>query len=92
MTTSNSELIGLNLWQTTLKRAFDILFSLLGLVVFWWVILISWFLASVDTRSNGFFLQKRVGFKGKIFRVIKIKTMRSTPFFSSNVTRLEIHE
>jgi lipopolysaccharide/colanic/teichoic acid biosynthesis glycosyltransferase len=43
--------------------------------------------ASIDTRSNGFFIQKRVGRHGKIFRVVKMKTMRPIASFETTVTR-----
>ena len=57
------------------KRTFDIIFSFLGLILLSWVILLSWLIASIETKSNGFFFQKRVG-KNKIgFNIIKIKTM-----------------
>jgi len=72
--------------QAVLKRAFDIIFSAFGLIVFWWLIFISWILASIDTRSNGFFVQKRVGLEGKIFNVIKIKTMRPTKCKGTTIT------
>jgi len=58
-----------------IKRTFDIVFSLIALILFFPVILISWFIASIETRSNGFFLQKRIGKHAKEFSVIKIKTM-----------------
>ncbi|MEO1923881.1 MAG: sugar transferase, partial [Nautiliaceae bacterium] len=41
----------------------------------WPIILIAWIIATVETKSNGFFLQKRVGQNGKLFTIIKIKTM-----------------
>ncbi len=57
------------------KRLFDIVFSFIGLFFTWPVILIAWLVASIETRSNGFFLQKRVGKDGKLFTIIKVKTM-----------------
>ena len=57
------------------KRLFDIVFSFIGLFFTWPVILIAWLVASIETRSNGFFLQKRVGRNGKLFTIIKVKTM-----------------
>ncbi len=56
-----------------LKRTFDVTVSLLGLLATWWIILIAWIIASIETRSNGFFVQKRVGKEGKLFSAIKIK-------------------
>ena len=57
------------------KRIFDIVFSLLGLLIFGWILLILWFLATIDTKSNGFFFQERIGQFGKIFKIVKLKTI-----------------
>jgi len=72
--------------QLFLKRFLDILLSILGIVLFGWLILICWLLSTFDTGENGFFLQERVGKDGKIFRIIKIRTMRAIDGFSSVVT------
>ena len=69
------------------KRTFDLIFAALGLLVTWWLILLAWIAASIDTRSNGFFIQKRVGRNGKIFRVVKIKTMCPIASLDTTVTR-----
>ncbi len=58
-----------------IKRVFDFTLALIGLVLTAPVILIAWIIASIETKSNGFFLQKRVGQNGKLFTIIKIKTM-----------------
>ena len=79
---------GLNLSQSIRKRLFDLFFALLGLFLTWWLILLAWLAASFDTWSNGFFIQKRVGRNGKIFRVVKIKTMRPVLGIDTTVTRL----
>ena len=75
------------------KRVFDISFSLLTLSFVWWIILLAWIVASIETKSNGFFFQKRVGRYGKLFNVIKIKTMKKiegidTTITASNDTRI----
>ena len=57
------------------KRTFDIFASILGLCIFFWLIIAAWIVATCETKSNGFFFQRRVGRHGKIFNVIKIKTM-----------------
>ena len=61
--------------EVVLKRMFDFLVSLVALVLFLPIIILCWVLATIDTRSNGFFIQQRVGKNGKLFRVFKIKTM-----------------
>lgn len=58
-----------------IKRIFDFIVALIGLILTWPIILIAWIVASIETKSNGFFLQKRVGENGKLFTIIKIKTM-----------------
>ncbi|WP_372997146.1 sugar transferase [Marinobacter sp.] len=72
--------------QAFIKRSFDFLGAAVGLALVWWLILIAWLAASLDTRSNGFFIQKRVGRNGRNFRVVKIKTMRPIASFDTTVT------
>ena len=72
--------------QAFIKRSFDFLGASVGLLLVWWLILIAWLAASLDTRSNGFFIQKRVGRNGRSFRVVKIKTMRPIASFDTTVT------
>jgi lipopolysaccharide/colanic/teichoic acid biosynthesis glycosyltransferase len=69
-----------------LKRVFDILLSLIGLFLTWWLILIAWVIATIETKSNGFFIQKRVGKDAKLFSVIKIKTMKKVAGVETTVT------
>jgi lipopolysaccharide/colanic/teichoic acid biosynthesis glycosyltransferase len=58
-----------------IKRFFDLLFSFVGLLVIGWLIIIFWILASIDTRSNGVFIQERIGQWGGNFKIVKLKTM-----------------
>jgi lipopolysaccharide/colanic/teichoic acid biosynthesis glycosyltransferase len=76
-----------------LKRAFDIAASLVGLLLLAPVILICWVVAAVDTRGNGFFIQKRIGRHGRIIHVCKIKTMypgdsKRSPIASRNIASI----
>lgn len=57
------------------KRIFDIIISSIGIIIFFPLIFLCWIVAAIDTRSNGFFIHKRVGRHGKIINVVKIKTM-----------------
>ncbi len=68
------------------KRLFDIAFSVAGIVVTLPVMVVAWIVASVDTRSNGLFVQKRIGQHGKPFYVWKIKTMKPVLGADSTVT------
>jgi len=76
----------MNLWQRFIKRGFDLFFSLTGLIVVGWLILICWLLASVDTRKNGIFTQERIGKNGRLFKIMKIRTMRPRPGITTVVT------
>lgn len=59
----------------TCKRTFDVFFSLLGIVLLWPVIALCWLVAAIETRGNGFFIQRRIGRHGADIDVYKIKTM-----------------
>lgn len=77
---------GLTLFDASMKRLFDISLSLIGLLFFWWLILLAYVAASIDTGKNGFFCQLRVGRDSTLFKVIKIRTMREVPSFDTVVT------
>ena len=55
MTTCKTFCIGLSATQVSQKRIFDLFLSSVGLFLFWWLILLAWFIATLETRSNGFF-------------------------------------
>ncbi|SKA09486.1 sugar transferase [Selenihalanaerobacter shriftii] len=78
--------VNISLYDRILKRSFDILFSLVGLSLTGIIIIISYIIATIDTKENGFFTQERVGKDGKRFKVIKIKTMKSNINFNTTVT------
>lgn len=73
--------------NSILKRSFDVIVSFFGLFVTWWIILIAWIIAALETKSNGFFIQKRVGKDGKLFNVIKIKTMKKVDGINTTITK-----
>lgn len=62
----------------TAKRFFDVVFSFLALVLLFWLLLITIIIASIDTKSFGLFVQKRIGQFGKPFWIFKIKSMHDT--------------
>jgi len=76
----------LNRTQRIQKRVFDLLLSVVGIVLTWWIMLIAWIVASIETGSNGLFMQKRIGKKGKPFFILKIKTMKPVVGIESTVT------
>jgi lipopolysaccharide/colanic/teichoic acid biosynthesis glycosyltransferase len=59
-----------------MKRTFDLVLAALGLTLGSWVLGLTWLLATWDTGANGFFTQQRVGRYGRLFRVVKLRTMR----------------
>ncbi len=69
-----------------LKRFFDIILSFFGLVFTWWIIGLAWIVATLETKSNGLFVQKRVGKNGKLFNVYKIKTMKKVEGIKTTIT------
>jgi len=69
------------------KRLFDILLSVLGICLTWWVMLLAWIVATIETRSNGLFMQKRIGKDANPFVVFKIKTMKNVDGAYTTVTR-----
>ncbi|MCL1067043.1 sugar transferase [Shewanella olleyana] len=71
-----------------MKRFFDFFVSFFGIVFFSPVICIGWLFATFSTKSNGFFVQKRVGLNGSIFYVYKLKTMVSVSENTSSITAL----
>ncbi len=73
-------------YQMVFKRSFDICISAIGLLFAGAVILLAYIAASIDTGKNGFFTQTRVGRDGKLFKAIKIRTMRIDPSVNTDVT------
>ena len=65
------------------KRLFDIVFSLIALLILGVVIFIFWIAATIDTKSNGLFIQDRIGQFGKIFRIYKLKSIKNNINFIS---------
>lgn len=72
--------------QATVKRTFDIVGAVLGLLLTGWLIAIAWTLAALDTGQNGFFSQTRIGKAGRPFKVMKIRTMRARRDYTTTVT------
>jgi len=71
-----------------LKRGFDLVASVLGLIFTGWLIPLAYIAASIDTGRSGFFAQERIGRGGRSFKVMKIRTMRDIPSINTTVTVL----
>jgi len=69
-----------------LKYTFDFIVALIGFIITSPIILISYLVASIETGESGFFTQKRVGKDSQIFKIIKVKTMKSDTNLKTNVT------
>ena len=58
------------------KRTVDILISSIGLVILLPIFLIVAILIKLDSKGPVFFLQKRIGINGKMFKLYKFRTMK----------------
>ena len=63
------------LMQRFAKRACDILISLVGLIITSPVLLITYILLKLSGNGSPFFKQKRATLNGKVFEIIKFRTM-----------------
>ena len=63
------------MYQFFFKRVFDFLLSVIGLILILPIFVIIGIVLSLNNRGNPFFSQLRPGKKGRIFRLIKFKTM-----------------
>jgi len=82
----NNKSQGLSLNQRFVKRTFDIFLAIIGLGFTWWIIVLSYIMAAIDTQMGGFFIQKRIGCQGSLIPVIKIRTMRNDLSYQTSVT------
>lgn len=58
-----------------MKRIIDIIFSLVGLLITFPIVVLFSILIKLETPGPVFFLQERVGLNGKYFKVIKLRSM-----------------
>lgn len=58
------------------KTIFDILFAVIGLCVTFPIIFIFSVLIMLESPGPPFYLQERLGFKGKKFNIVKLRSMR----------------
>lgn len=63
------------MYKNFLKRFFDILISLTGIIVLSPVLLVLWILVRIKLGSPAFFTQQRPGKNGKIFKLYKFRSM-----------------
>ncbi len=62
--------------QRVIKRIFDFLFSLVGLIVSSPILLVAVIIIHIKSpEDSAFFKQQRVVYKGKVFTILKLRTM-----------------
>lgn len=69
------------------KRLFDIIISLIGLFFVSGFLIFLWIIASIDTQSNGLFIQERIGQWGRVFKIYKLKTIHPITKHISTIGR-----
>lgn len=62
-------------YEKYLKRPIDLLCGLAAVLVFGWLYILLIILGFIFMRGNPFFTQERPGKNGKIFKLIKFRTM-----------------
>lgn len=80
----------INNWDSVLKRAFDIGFSLIGILVFSPVMVVTAIAIKLDSKGPVFFMQKRHGFNNEVIDVYKFRSMftdQQDPSARNAVTR-----
>ena len=73
-------------YQALLKRTFDIIMSILGIIFLMPLMLFLILIASLSTNSIGLFKQERVGKHGECFFIFKVKSMKDNINISTSVT------
>jgi len=80
----------INDWDSVAKRAFDVIFSLIGIIVFSPVMLATAIAIKLDSKGPILFRQKRHGFNNEVIEVYKFRSMfaeQSDPTAKKTVTR-----
>ena len=65
------------MYKHFLKRVFDFILSLLGIIILALPMLIIAIVIKCDSKGPVFFKQKRVGKNKKLFTILKFRTMRT---------------
>jgi O-antigen biosynthesis protein WbqP len=69
-----------------MKRLFDLLFSILGLITLSPIFLLVAVLIKITSRGSVFFLSDRIGENNTVFKMIKFRTMRvNTPIVATHL-------
>ena len=57
-------------------RSFDIIFSIIGLVILSPLFIVLYLLIRIESKGGGFYSQERIGKNGKSFKLFKFRSMR----------------
>jgi polysaccharide biosynthesis protein PslA len=79
-------------WRGTVKRTFDFVFALLGLVVFCIPMLVIALLIRLESPGKVLFRQRRIGFGNAGFEMLKFRTMRQHQPESGRLTQATRHD
>jgi Undecaprenyl-phosphate glucose phosphotransferase len=63
-------------WNAVVKRVFDLILSLVALLLLWPVLLVLALWVKLDSPGPALYAQERVGMNGRKFRMLKFRTMR----------------
>ena len=80
----------INDWDSVAKRAFDIIFSIVGIIVFSPVMLATAIAVKLDSKGPVIFRQKRHGFNNEVVEVYKFRSMyveHADPSAKASVTK-----
>lgn len=77
---------GLSRRQRSVKRAFDLIIAVPGFLLVLPLVAAAVVAATFDTGEWGVFAQQRIGRHGKLFRVHKIRSMRTSGTYDTTVT------
>ena len=69
-----------------IKRLFDLIFSFFGIIFLSPIFIIVAFLIKLDSKGPVFFLQDRVGLNGRVFKIIKFRSMKINQDNSLTIT------
>ena len=69
-----------------IKRLFDVILSFVAIIILIPVFIIVSVLIKIDSSGPVFFLQERVGLNGKIFKIIKFRSMKINQDVSLTIT------
>jgi len=68
----------MDVWQQNIKRLIDVLVAVVGLIIFSPLILYAAVRTKLSSKGNIFFLQERIGYKGRPFTIYKFRSMITT--------------